>query len=108
LRGYRRGRKDGRAVALAFVELELAGAVKKDKGEGGAGVCLCEGAIWVWVLRDSDEAIAGLMLVLVPSLSSSGDPETTTLPVVTDAPVGECHGCRQRRGRDDCCFEGSE
>jgi hypothetical protein len=39
------GAEDERAVVLAFVELELDGAVKRDNGEGGAGVCLCEGVV---------------------------------------------------------------
>ena len=39
------GIETGRAVVLAFVELELDGAVKRGRGEGGAGVCLCEDAV---------------------------------------------------------------
>lgn len=35
----------GRAVALAFLEFEVDEAVKRDRGEGGAGVCLCEGVV---------------------------------------------------------------
>lgn len=31
-----------RANVLAFMELEVDGALKSDRGEGGAGVCLCE------------------------------------------------------------------
>jgi hypothetical protein len=37
------GTEDGRSVVL--VELELDGAVKRDNGEGGTGVCLCEGVV---------------------------------------------------------------
>jgi hypothetical protein len=99
------GAEDERAVVLAFVELELDGAVKRDNGEGGAGVCLCEGVvIGVWVLKDSEEFLAVLMLVVVLSLSSSGDPKDATLAVVKDAREGECHAGGRRRGRDDCCL----
>lgn len=97
----------GRAVELAFLELELDGAVKRDNGEGGAGVCLLEAVVWFWVLKESEDT-AGLIPVPVPSLSSFGDPNATTLAVVTDVTAGECHVGGRRRGRDDCCFGGSE
>jgi hypothetical protein len=97
----------GRAVKLAFLELEVDGAVKRDNGEGGAGVGLLEVVVWVWVLKESNDT-AGLTSVPAPSLSSFGDPNATTLAVVTDATAGECHVGGRRRGRDDCCFGGSE
>jgi hypothetical protein len=43
------GLKAGRTVMLAFVELSVDGAVKRDRGEGGAGVCFGDDVIWVWV-----------------------------------------------------------
>ena len=61
----------------------------------------------VWVLEESVEelkVIAGPIPVLVPSLSSSGEPDAI---VVADAPAGECHVGGRRRGRDDCWFGGS-
>ena len=86
------GIETGRAVVLAFVELELDEAVKRDRGEGGAGVCLCEDAVvCVWVLDESVQVIAGLIPILVPSLSSSGELDAIALTVVADAPAGECH-----------------
>ena len=46
------GVETGRAVVLVFVELELDGAVNRDRGECGAVVCLCEDAVvCVWVLE---------------------------------------------------------
>jgi len=101
------GVETGRAIVLAFVELELDGAVKRDRGEGGAGVCLCDDAVvCVWVLEESVEVIAVLIPVLVPSLSSSGEPDAIALAVVAEAPAGECHVGGRRRGSDDCCFGG--
>jgi hypothetical protein len=41
--GTRELKPSGRSVVL--VELELDGAVKRDNGEGRAGVCLCEGVV---------------------------------------------------------------
>jgi hypothetical protein len=100
------GAEDGRAVVLAFVELELDGAVKRENGEGGAGVCFCEGiVIGVWILEVSEEFLMVLMLVVVLSHSSSGD---ATLAVETDPREGECHAGGRRRGRENCCLESCE
>jgi hypothetical protein len=40
---------------LAFIELAGDGTVKRDTGEGGAGVCFCHDVVWVWVLKELDE-----------------------------------------------------
>jgi hypothetical protein len=99
------GLEVGRAVVLAFVELEVDGVVKRDRGEGGAGVFFCDDVVWVWVLKESDEFLPVLRVLCIRSLSSSED---GTLAVVTDAVVWECHVSWRRRGRDDCCVEGRE
>ena len=97
------GVETGRAVVLAFVELEQDGAVKRDRGEGGAGVCLCEDAVvCVWVLEESVEVIAGLIAVLVPSLSSSGELDAIALQS-SRTPRRE----NATSADEDCCCGGS-
>ena len=67
------GLKAGRAVALTFVELEVDGVVKKDRGEGGAGIFFCDNIVWVWVLKGSDKFLPVLRVLRVRSLSFSED-----------------------------------
>ena len=100
----RRAEMDGveveRANMLAFIELEVEGAPKSDRGEGGAGVCPCEvDVVCVWAPRESEESLAVLNPLFDLSPSSSRE---AALPDFTDAETDECHVGERRRGRDDC------